>query len=104
MTQEITAQIALTPEQVAEGFWHLDAEQQAAFFAHLSRIAPPFNLCMQMLATTKEVADLAERGEYDAMHGLHAFRDDADRYHDTAAWHRGEEAKRVIAGIAGARA
>lgn len=42
-----TAEIKPTPNEIAEAFWCLDAEQQAEFFDRLAKISGA-NLCRQL--------------------------------------------------------
>lgn len=92
--------INVTPVQLAEGFWSLDSEGMADFFAALNRRAGVM-LCFQMAAVVGEIADRAERDDHDAMHGFQTMLSHAQDFAEGAASHRGSKAMAEISRIAG---
>jgi hypothetical protein len=98
--QAVTVEMDLTPEQVAEAFWRLDNNQQAEFYAWLWRKAGGFPLSMQSHYVMHAIGELAERGEYDAMHGWQTFHDERADYTVTSTELRAMAAKRGIAALA----
>jgi hypothetical protein len=66
---EVTVSVKLTPAQLAEQFWHMADDEQAAFFAELNRIAG-WKLDLQLAYVTRRIA---ESPDHDAMLGLEAF-------------------------------
>lgn len=83
LTATTTSEVEITPEQMAELFWGMDADQQAKFFGHLGVVA---------LATpapfTKELGSF--------------FGLDWQMYHAAISAHSTPLAKRVMEIIGGA--
>lgn len=98
----IEADVALTPQQVAEAFWNLDAKEQADFFAALDAIAAPGTLCMQMAFVVGEIRDRADRGDHAAMLGFRTVLAHAEAYAESAIDLRCWQAKRELRNLAGA--
>lgn len=67
-TATATAEITPTPNEIAEAFWDLDAEQQAEFFSRLAKISGTL-LCRQLAYVEDHLTDDAKQvmrtiGEY----------------------------------------
>jgi hypothetical protein len=67
---QVMAEMKLTPEQIAEAWWDMDSEQQAAFYAHLRRIAG-FRLCMQAACITRHIVETDNADARDGWQTLH---------------------------------
>ena len=91
--------VQVTPELVASLFWHMGSDEQADFFAALYREAG-VKLAFQLAWVTKEVGERALRGEYDAMHGLREFSDEAAYYPTAVLTHRVTDARLALAELA----
>ncbi len=89
---QTTMNILLTPEQLAEAWWEMDTEQQAAFYAHLRRIAG-FRLCMQAACLTRHIV---ETDNTDARDGWQTLHGHASEYIQTAIDIRAGNALRDI--------
>jgi hypothetical protein len=89
---QATLNISLTPEQLAEAWWGMGSKQQAAFYAHLHRIAG-FRLCMQAAWITHEIV---ETDNADARDGWQTLHGHASEYIKTAIDIRAGNALREI--------
>ena len=89
--------INVTAEQLAQGFWSLDSEKMADFFAALERIAS-WRLCFQMANVVCVIADRAGAPEYDhdAQNGFQTMLSHAQAYVETATDYRISNAKREL--------
>lgn len=94
-TIEHTMALRLTPEQIADAWWGLGSDEQAAFYAHLRRIAG-FRLCMQAACITREIA---ETDNADARDGWQTLHGHASEYLRDAIDIRAGNAKRQIAAL-----
>lgn len=98
---DVLANVSVTPELVAQLFWGLGSDQQADFFAALERIAG-VKLCFQMAGVIHELAERAERGEYDALNGFQTMLSHAKDYADGATSWRAARAKAALARVGSA--
>lgn len=57
-----TFEVELTPEQLAEEFWGMDATQQAKFFNHLFEQTPDYWMLMKQMAAVRRDPALAAGG------------------------------------------
>ncbi len=89
---QTTLDISPTPQQLAEAWWDMDTEQQAAFYAHLRRIAG-FRLCMQAACITRHIV---ETDNADARDGWQTLHGHASEYIQTAIDIRAGNALRDI--------
>lgn len=78
--QNFEMEASLSPHQVAEAFWNLDADQQVEFFAALDRMAG-IHLCFQMAGVVNAIA---ESGNSAAQNGFQTMFDHASNYRDAA--------------------
>lgn len=85
-------ELELTPEQLAEAWWNLGSDEQAAFYAHLYRIAG-YLLCMQAAHITQSIV---ESGDLDARDGWQTLHGHASEYIKTAIDIRAGNARREI--------
>lgn len=88
----INVPVNLSPAEVAVSFWNLGSDGQAEFFAELERIAG-VSLCFQMAYVVCEIADRADRGDRDAMHGFQTMLAHAVSYGEGSTLHRGTTAR-----------
>lgn len=96
---EITVNIELTPEQVAEQFWQLGSDGQADFFAALDRIAG-LKLCFQMAGVVQELTERSGQGNHEALNAFQTMLSHAQGYAESATDLRVWDAKRAIAKMA----
>jgi hypothetical protein len=89
---QATLDISLTPEQLAEAWWHMGSDEQARFYAHLYRIAGHL-LCMQAAHITQSIV---ESGDFDARDGWQTLHGHASEYIKTAIDIRAGNALREI--------
>jgi len=97
----LTTEVSISPVQLAEMFWELDAEQQADFFAKLDEVAG-LDLCFQMAAVVREIQQRSDRGDHAAMNGFRTMLAHAQEYSESAMDYRASDEKRAIARMAGA--
>lgn len=90
--QKFEMEASLSPHQVAEAFWNLDADQQVEFFADLDRMAG-INLCFQM---SHVVNAIAESGSSEAQNGFQTMFAHASGYREAANDWRAFKAKLEI--------
>lgn len=93
MDTEVTVSVNLSPAQLADLFWNMDAEQQADFFAALDKTAG-IQLCFQMAFVVAEIRLRSDRGDYSAMNGFRTMLAHAEAYAETAIEMRCNDAKR----------
>lgn len=96
---EVTAQVDLSPQDVAAAFWNMDSEQQADFFAKLEELAG-VDLCFQMAWVVDKIRRRSDRGDHAAMQGFQTMLAHAQGYAESATESRAYEAKREIARMA----
>jgi hypothetical protein len=87
-----TIELQLTPEQLAEAWWNMGSDEQAAFYAHLHRIAG-FRLCIQAAHITRHIV---ETDNADARDGWQMLHGHASEYIQTAIDIRAGNALREI--------
>lgn len=93
---DVVTSVTIGPDEMAQMFWEMDAEQQADFFAKLDSIAG-YKLCMQMAAVVREIQERGDRGDHAAMNGFRTMLAHAQEYHESALDYRIWGAQRSIA-------
>lgn len=93
---DVVTSVTIGPNEMAQMFWEMDAEQQADFFAKLDSIAG-YKLCMQMAAVVREIQERGDRGDHAAMNGFRTMLAHAQEYHESALDYRIWGAQRYIA-------
>ncbi|GHH53017.1 hypothetical protein [[Pseudomonas] boreopolis] len=96
---DVTASVIINPDQLAEMFWEMDAEQQADFFAKLDEIAG-YKLCIQMAAVVRAISERGDAGDHAAMNGFRTMLAHANDYHESAmdirVWRAQREISRMV--------
>jgi len=76
----IKVTVDLSPQQIAEQFWELGSERQAAFYAHLHKIAG-HRLGIQCAQIEREIVETCNNDAREAWTTLHGY---ATEYVETA--------------------
>lgn len=91
----VTAEVDVTPEELAALFWGMASDKQADFFAELDRIAAG-KLCFQMASVIWEIQERADRGDHRAQVAFQTMLAHAQAYVESAIDLRCWNAKREI--------
>ena len=79
----IDMNVSLSPEQVAQAFWNLPADDMVKFFAELDRVAG-IMLCFQMAGVVQEMARNETDDHHRAMNGFRTMLAHAMEYANDA--------------------
>ena len=81
----------LSAEDIAHAFWHLNANEQADFFAELHRIAD-YRLCFQMANVIYTIEERSGNGDHEAQNGFQTMLSHAQAYVESVTDIRGSRA------------
>jgi hypothetical protein len=95
-THAVTAEITLSPAQIAAAFWSLGSDGQAGFYASLHQISEGM-LCLQTAWIVDAIAELSRNGCNDARDGFMTLQAHAIDYQYAAIDIHASVAKREIA-------
>lgn len=75
----VTADIDVTPQQLAQLFWNMDSDDQANFYAELHRVSEG-KLCIQTAYLVSEIARRQACGDDAACIGFRTLHSHAEPY------------------------